>query len=80
MIASRRVNAVAKRLSVAIGWLVLTQFTLGVADIALKTPIWLQLLHLFTADLLWIACVLLASELMPPGLMRTENITIRNAA
>jgi heme A synthase len=39
--------------------LVLAQFALGIANIVLLTPIWLQLAHLLAADLLWIACVLL---------------------
>jgi hypothetical protein len=63
-IASRQPDGVAKRLGRAIAVLVLFQFGLGIANIALLTPAWLQLLHLLGADLLWIACVLLASELM----------------
>ena len=62
---SRRVSAVAKRLGGTIAVLVLSQFALGIADIVLLTPIWLQLLHLLGADLLWIAFVVLACELLP---------------
>ena len=65
MIVSERMNAITKRLSAAIVVLILTQFTLGFADILLGAPIWLQLLHLLNADLLWVAFVLLASELLP---------------
>jgi heme a synthase len=65
VIASTRSDAVAKRLGGAIAVLVLSQCSLGIADIVLKTPIWLQLMHLLGADLLWIAFVLLASELLP---------------
>jgi cytochrome c oxidase assembly protein subunit 15 len=60
--ASRQAGAVAKRLSGIIAALVLSQAALGLGDITLRTPAWLQLMHLFGADLLWIACVLLASE------------------
>jgi len=42
--------------------LVLFQFFLGGANILLKTPVSIQLLHLLCADLLWIAWVLLAFE------------------
>jgi cytochrome c oxidase assembly protein subunit 15 len=63
--ASSWTNAFAKRLSAAMAVLVVLQFSLGVADIALKTPTWLQLLHLLAADLLWIAFVLLAVEILP---------------
>jgi len=64
--ASGRANAVAKRLGGTIAALVLIQFSLGVADVVLQTPIWLQLLHLLAADLLWISFVLLAVELVQP--------------
>ena len=59
-----KLYAFAKRLSIAVAALVFAQFTLGIANIVLLTPIWLQLTHLLTADLLWIACVLLA-DLQP---------------
>jgi heme A synthase len=45
--------------------LVLLQFTLGIADIFLKTPVPLQMLHLLVANLLWISLVLLVTELRP---------------
>jgi cytochrome c oxidase assembly protein subunit 15 len=52
----------SKRLGGTIAALVCCQFALGMADIALKTPIWLQLMHLLGADLLWIVFVLWAAE------------------
>ncbi len=63
--ASNRTTAVAKRLSATMGVLVILQCTFGIANIALKTPTWLQLLHLVTADLLWIVFALLAVESVP---------------
>jgi heme a synthase len=63
--ASSWANTFAKRLSAAMAALVILQCSLGIADIALKTPTWLQLLHLLAADLLWIAFVLLAVESWP---------------
>jgi heme A synthase len=62
-IASQERSTAAKRLGSAIVVLVLCQVTLGAANILLGTPVWLQLAHLVGADLLWIAGVLLASEL-----------------
>lgn len=38
------------------------QFVLGIADILLLTPIWLQISHLLGADLFWIALVVIAAE------------------
>ncbi len=39
------------------------QCILGIADMVLLTPLWLQITHLFVADLLWITLVLLAARI-----------------
>ncbi len=38
------------------------QFVLGVMDVVLLAPVWLQILHLLGADLYWVALVTLAAE------------------
>ncbi len=40
------------------------QFVLGVADVLLLAPVWMQILHLLGADLYWIALVLLSLTLL----------------
>jgi heme a synthase len=47
--------------------LVLLQFVLGVADVVLLAPTWMQILHLLGADLYWVALVVLAAETLWPG-------------
>jgi heme A synthase len=74
LMASRQSSAFARRFSAAITVLVLLQFALGAADIVLGTPIWLQLLHLLDADLLWIAFVLLSAELSPAAISAKGTI------
>ena len=59
--------AVTKRpstrlLGLAVLGAVLTQLGLGVANVFLLAPVWLQLLHLLVADLLWVALVLLGAS------------------
>jgi heme a synthase len=44
--------------------LIVFQLAIGVMNIYLLAPVWMQLLHLFIADLLWIVLVLLAAEAM----------------
>jgi cytochrome c oxidase assembly protein subunit 15 len=63
----------ANRFSIAITALVLFQFALGIGNIVLATPIWLQLMHLLGADLLWIACVLQGSELIAHYCVNVPN-------
>ncbi len=42
----------------------LFQFGLGITNLLLLAPVWLQILHLATADLLWISTVLFASSMI----------------
>lgn len=64
----------AARLARAVSGLAALQLALGVANVVLLAPVWLQLAHLLVADALWIAFVLLgveaasvAAELAPAG-------------
>lgn len=41
--------------------LLVSQFVLGVADVLLLAPAWMQILHLLGADLFWVALVMLAA-------------------
>src|SRR5581483_2552768 len=43
--------------------LLCAQYALGLADIALLTPTWLQMMHLLGADMLWITLVVLSARL-----------------
>jgi heme A synthase len=62
--AGERRGRVARRAVVA---LAVVQVLLGVANVWLLAPVWMQLSHLLAADLLWIALVLLtASALARP--------------
>jgi heme a synthase len=40
---------------------------LGVGDVLLLAPTWMQVLHLLGADLYWIALVGLAADVLWPG-------------
>jgi cytochrome c oxidase assembly protein subunit 15 len=43
------------------------QFALGLADVLLLAPVWMQILHLLGADLYWVALVTLAAAVVWPG-------------
>src|SRR6202789_3554780 len=59
----RSISRPANRaLAVGVLSLLTLQIALGVADVALLAPLWLQITHLLGADLLWIALVLLAAR------------------
>jgi cell division protein FtsW (lipid II flippase) len=51
-----------QRLAATVLTLILLQVTLGALNVVLLAPAWLQIVHLFVADVLWVAIVLLAAE------------------
>ena len=51
-----------RKLALLVLGLLLLQFALGIADVTLLAPVWLQIVHLLGADLLWIALVVLAAR------------------
>jgi cytochrome c oxidase assembly protein subunit 15 len=56
-------NSAHHRLAAGLIGLLLLQFGLGLTDLALLTPLTMQILHLLGADLLWIALVILVARL-----------------
>ncbi len=56
-----------RKLALLVLCLLAVQFGLGLADVTLLAPVWMQVLHLLGADLLWIALVLLAARVCVVG-------------
>jgi heme a synthase len=56
--------AAAKRLARWLLGLIVLQCCFGVVNIVLLAPLWMQVLHLLTADLIWITLVLLSAEVL----------------
>ncbi|MBZ5601131.1 MAG: COX15/CtaA family protein [Acidobacteriia bacterium] len=52
------------RLGMAVIALVGLQLAAGVVNLALLAPVWMQLVHLLLADLLWIALVLFSADIL----------------
>jgi cytochrome c oxidase assembly protein subunit 15 len=66
-----------RRPAAALAGLVALELAAGGANVVLLAPVWLQLVHLALADLLWIALVLLAAgALAPSAQLRSEAATI----
>lgn len=54
----------AKKLSLAITLIVFSQMFIGIANIFLETPLFMQVTHLMVADLLWITFVLFGATVV----------------
>jgi cytochrome c oxidase assembly protein subunit 15 len=59
-----------RRAATAIAALVALELGAGVANVLLLAPVWLQLVHLLLADLVWLSTVLLAAATLAPGAVR----------
>ena len=57
----------AKWAAISVVALVCIQIIAGVVNIALLAPVWMQIVHLLLADLLWIGLVILAAETYSSG-------------
>jgi heme A synthase len=51
-----------KRFAIALGTLFAVQLIAGMVNLILLAPVWMQIVHLLLADLVWIALVLLAAQ------------------
>ncbi len=61
--ARRRSRWDNRALSALVLILLALQFVLGILDVVFLAPVWLQILHLLGADVLWVAIVVLAARL-----------------
>jgi cytochrome c oxidase assembly protein subunit 15 len=62
-----------RKLAIGVLLLLALQCVLGVADVLLLAPLWLQITHLFVADLLWITLVVLAARICVVPKMHLEG-------
>jgi heme A synthase len=77
VVLGRRPVPVVRRLALSVVFLTLLQAGAGAINILLLAPVWMQITHLFIADLLWIALVLLTAGVMAfqPGKARSALLT-----
>ncbi len=66
-----RPDAETRRSAWTAAFLVLLQLLVGLANVALLAPVWMQLVHLLLADLVWMALVLLAVRALSSQAART---------
>ena len=60
-------GALARRFTYALVGLMGLQVVVGSVNVVLLAPVWIQLIHLLMADLVWISLVCLAAEVLTPA-------------
>jgi len=78
LIYRRNGSPTAQRLSLVLAGLVLAQIMAGFLNLILLAPIWMQIVHLFLADSVWIGYVLLAAATLDVEI--PASTTVRNVA
>jgi heme A synthase len=64
----------AVRLARAVAVLSAAQFALGALNVILLAPIWMQMVHLLVADILWIAFVLVGATALGRGVAQADHV------
>jgi heme A synthase len=72
LLKSRR-DAWVRRWAASVLMLLVAQFGAGLLNAALLAPVWLQIIHLLLADLLWLALVLLSASSLAHTRARAEE-------
>ncbi len=61
-----------RRFAYSVWFLLSAQMVLGLLNIWLLAPIWMQVVHLFAADLLWVSVVLMSASALAVGVPQIE--------
>jgi cytochrome c oxidase assembly protein subunit 15 len=75
LVAQARRAGVSRLAGIVVGLLAF-QFALGLADVLLLAPVWMQIVHLLGADMYWVALVTLAAEVVWKSWPSSEQNTI----
>jgi heme A synthase len=67
-------TATRRFLATALMGLIVAQWLAGITNVALLAPVWMQLLHLLLADLVWIVLVLLAATTLAQRTPQTVTV------
>lgn len=73
-VAARRPGPAVRRPARLLAGLFVAQLAVGLLNLALAAPVWLQLVHLLMADAVWIALVALAAAALHPAAVRQAEV------
>lgn len=68
----QRPHPLTKRLTRVLVVIYLVQLSAGALNVVLLAPVWLQLLHLFLSDLIWITLILLTASALSKPVIRPD--------
>lgn len=75
-LASQGGSAWIRRFSIGLGSLFAFQLIAGMVNLILLAPVWMQIIHLLLADLVWILLILLSAETLSISQKQVNNLRI----
>lgn len=75
-VRQHRPTLAIRRLSTLVPTILCIQALAGMLNIALMAPVWIQLIHLLLANLLWITLVLLSAEVLAQPAPNRETVPV----
>ena len=76
LVAMFRASRHIKRLAIVLISLFVIQLIAGVVNLVLLAPVWMQLVHLFLADMVWISLVLFTAANFAEGELSQESVPL----
>jgi heme A synthase len=73
-LSSDKRNIWKRRFAISLGVLFGIQLIAGMVNLVLLAPVWMQILHLLLADLVWITLILLTTESMTTSPVDIDNM------
>jgi len=67
------------RFAVVLGSLFAIQLAAGMVNLILLAPVWMQIIHLFLADLVWITLILLTAQTLSQAAPQAESVAAGEA-
>jgi protoheme IX farnesyltransferase len=72
LVAHLRPSPLTKRFAYGIVWWFVAQIAVGGLNVWLKAPVWMQIVHLLMADIVWLCLVLLSAAALAEGVPQVE--------
>ncbi|HTI39185.1 MAG TPA: COX15/CtaA family protein [Vicinamibacterales bacterium] len=76
---ARGTGPIAERLATIVMSVALCQIVAGIVNVMLLAPVWMQMVHLLIADVLWVSVVLLGAASLPPAAVASTSEQSRYA-
>lgn len=80
LVAHLRPSAESRRWGSLLGWIFLAELVIGLINVWLRAPLFMQIIHLMFADFVWVTLCLLSCSACMDGVTRVEDIVFSSGS